>query len=85
MVLLLLPPPNGWEPYAWRYFAIFAGVIIGLILEPLPGGTIGLIGITAVTVFARYASYSAAANQRDLPSNTSCKFSMRHSHTGKIK
>jgi len=23
-VLLLLPPPNGLEEYAWRYFAIFA-------------------------------------------------------------
>ena len=60
IVLLLLPAPNGLEPYAWRYFAIFAGVIVGIILEPLPGGAIGLIGITAVTVFAPYTFYSAA-------------------------
>jgi len=39
-VLLPLPPPNGLEQYAWLYFAIFAGVIVGLILEPQPGGAI---------------------------------------------
>src|SRR3974390_335328 len=60
IVLLLLPPPHGLEPYAWHYFAIFAGVIVGLVVEPLPGGAIGLIGITVVTIFAPYTLYSAA-------------------------
>jgi L-tartrate/succinate antiporter len=60
IVLLLLPAPAGLELHAWRYFAIFAAVIVALILEPLPGGAIGLIGITAVTVFAPYAFFSAA-------------------------
>lgn len=60
IVLLLLPAPAGLAEFAWRYFAIFAGVIVGLILEPLPGGAIGLIGITAVTMFAPYTLYGAA-------------------------
>jgi L-tartrate/succinate antiporter len=60
IVLLLLPAPPGLALYAWRFFAIFAGVIVGLVLEPLPGGAIGLIGITAVTVFSPYTFYSAA-------------------------
>jgi L-tartrate/succinate antiporter len=34
--LALMPPP-GLAPYAWNFFAIFAGVIVGLMLEPLPG------------------------------------------------
>ena len=59
VVLLLLPAPHGLPEYAWRYFAIFAGVIAGLIFEPLPGGAVGLIGVTLVTVFSRYTFYSA--------------------------
>jgi L-tartrate/succinate antiporter len=60
IAVLLLPAPPGLALYAWRFFAIFAGVIVGLIFEPLPGGAIGLIGITAVTVFSPYTFYSAA-------------------------
>ncbi len=37
VLLLLAPVPHGLEPYAWRFFAIFVGVIVGLIFEPLPG------------------------------------------------
>ena len=36
-LLALLPAPDGLAPHAWLYFAIFAGVIVGLMTEPLPG------------------------------------------------
>ncbi|MEG1971210.1 MAG: anion permease, partial [Burkholderiaceae bacterium] len=36
VVLGLIPAPDGLPPHAWWYFAIFAGVIAGLVLEPLP-------------------------------------------------
>jgi L-tartrate/succinate antiporter len=52
IVLALIPPPEGLPQHAWWYFAIFAGVILGLVLEPLPGGAIGLIGVAVVTVLA---------------------------------
>jgi L-tartrate/succinate antiporter len=58
--IALLPPPDGLAPYAWYYFAIFAGVIVGLMLEPLPGGAIGLIGVAVVTVLAQYVLFSPA-------------------------
>src|SRR5450755_2349242 len=58
LVLALIPPPGGLAPYAWYFFAIFVGVILGLMLEPLPGGAIGLIGVTVVTVLAQYVLYS---------------------------
>ena len=47
VLLLLVPTPAGLEPYAWHFFAIFVGVIVGLIFEPLPGAVIGglLIGL----------------------------------------
>ena len=54
VVLALIPPPEGLPQHAWWYFAIFAGVIVGLMLEPLPGGAIGLIGITLVIVLANH-------------------------------
>jgi len=60
LAIALLPPPEGLAPYAWYYFAIFAGVIVGLMLEPLPGGAIGLIGVVVVTVLAQYVLFSPA-------------------------
>jgi L-tartrate/succinate antiporter len=36
VLLLFVPVPDGLPPYAWHYFAIFVGVIVGLIFEPLP-------------------------------------------------
>ena len=48
IAIALLPAPNGLAPHAWYFFAIFAGVIVGLMTEPLPGGAIGLILIEVV-------------------------------------
>ncbi|HEX5281308.1 MAG TPA: DASS family sodium-coupled anion symporter, partial [Micropepsaceae bacterium] len=60
IVLALLPAPAGLAQHAWYYFAIFAGVIVALISEPLPGGAIGLIGITLVTLLAPSVLYGPA-------------------------
>jgi L-tartrate/succinate antiporter len=57
VVLALIPPPEGLPQHAWWYFAIFAGVIVGLMLEPLPGGAIGLIAVAVVTVLSEYVFY----------------------------
>ena len=54
LVLALIPAPDGLAPHAWYFFAIFAGVIVGLMVEPLPGGAIGLIGVTVVTVLSPF-------------------------------
>ena len=58
VILALLPSPAGLAHFAWLYFSIFAGVIVGLILEPLPGAAIALIGLTLVTILARFALFS---------------------------
>ena len=58
VVLALLPVPSGLAPHAWYFFSIFVGVIVGLVLEPLPGAAISVIGITAVTVLGRFALFS---------------------------
>jgi citrate:succinate antiporter/L-tartrate/succinate antiporter len=46
LVVFLAPIPDGLKPNQWHYFAIFAGVIAGLILESMPAGAVGLIGLT---------------------------------------
>jgi L-tartrate/succinate antiporter len=50
VVIALIPPPAGLDPYAWTYFALFASVIVGLILEPVPAAAVGLIGVTVAAV-----------------------------------
>jgi L-tartrate/succinate antiporter len=52
VVLAIVPPPDGLPQHAWYFFAIFVGVVLGLILEPLPGTAIGLIGVTVVAASA---------------------------------
>ncbi len=58
IVLTLLPVPSGLAPHAWYFFSIFVGVIVGLILEPLPGAAVAIIGITAAAVLARFTLFS---------------------------
>src|ERR1051325_2199055 len=58
ILIALIPTPAGLPQHAWYYFAIFAGVIVGLMFEPLPGGAIGLIGVTIVARFSDYVFYS---------------------------
>jgi L-tartrate/succinate antiporter len=58
ILIALIPAPSGLPQHAWYYFAIFVGVIVGLMLEPLPGAAIGLIGITLVAVLCEWVFYS---------------------------
>ncbi|HEX4882572.1 MAG TPA: anion permease [Casimicrobiaceae bacterium] len=45
-LILLFPTPEGLQPYAWQFFALFVAVIAALILEPIPTAAIGLIGVS---------------------------------------
>jgi citrate:succinate antiporter/L-tartrate/succinate antiporter len=50
LALYLMPVPAGLNANQWHYFAIFAAVIAGLILESMPVGAVGIIGLTAAGV-----------------------------------
>ena len=78
LVLALIPPPEGLAQHAWYFFAIFAGVIVGLMLEPLPGGAIGLIGVTVVTVLSPYVLFAPAelAKPGFKPDNTALTWAL---------
>lgn len=56
--IALSPAPAGLALYAWYYFAIFAGVIAALVVEPLSSPAIGVIGVTTVTVLSPWVLFS---------------------------
>ncbi|TDF55141.1 anion permease [Cupriavidus sp. L7L] len=58
IVVAVIPAPEGLALHTWLYFAIFVGVIVGLMLEPLPGAAIGLLAVTLVTVLCEWVFYS---------------------------
>ena len=58
IIIALIPAPAGLPQHAWYFFAIFVGVIVGLMFEPLPGGAIGLIGVALVTVLSPWVFFS---------------------------
>jgi len=60
VAVAIIPAPEGLAQFAWYFFAIFAGVIVGLMLEPLPGAAIGLIGVVLVTLLAPYVLFAPA-------------------------
>jgi L-tartrate/succinate antiporter len=50
-IIALLPAPAGLAPAAWRYFALFAAVIAGIIVEPIPAAAVGLCGLVVGGAF----------------------------------
>src|SRR4030088_2488207 len=50
LAFYLVPVPAGLNASQWHYFALFAAVIAGLILESMPVGAVGLIGLTVAGV-----------------------------------
>ncbi|MEK9088025.1 anion permease [Escherichia coli] len=62
-IIALLPVPAGLENHTWLYFAVFTGVIVGLILEPVPGAVVAMVMVALIVVFylLRYFFASATA------------------------
>ena len=50
--------PTGLESHTWLYFAVFTGVIVGLILEPVPGAVVAMIGISIIAVLSPWLLFS---------------------------
>lgn len=60
IVVAICPAPEGLSQHSWYFFAIFLGCVVGLILEPLPGAVIGLIGVSVIALLAEWVLYSPA-------------------------
>jgi L-tartrate/succinate antiporter len=61
--LIAVPVPAGLAPNAWRYFALFAAVITGLIFEPLPAPAVGFVGM-ALAATSRLVAKEPEASLR---------------------
>ncbi|EPR39183.1 anion transporter [Desulfovibrio sp. X2] len=61
LVLLVLPAPEGLSTQAWQYFSLFIGVVVALILEPVPAALSGLIGVVLAVVFRLVPQKAGAA------------------------
>ncbi len=61
LAIALIPHPSGLSTSAWNYFGLFAAVIIALILEPIPPGAVGLVGITIAAALGYVAPKPADA------------------------
>jgi anion transporter len=61
LVLTLIPHPAGLSANAWHYHALFVGVILALMLEPIPAAAAGLVGVAVATVMGYVASKPADA------------------------
>src|SRR5205807_2010918 len=45
MAIALAPNPHSLALNTWRYFALFAAVMVGIITEPIPAAALGLVGV----------------------------------------
>jgi len=63
VLIALVPAPEGLTPNAWRYFAIFAAIITGLIVEPIPAAAVGFIGMS-IAASTRLVAHEPEASLR---------------------
>jgi L-tartrate/succinate antiporter len=61
IVILLIPVPAGLKFTAWCFFALFAAVMVGVILEPIPAGVIPLVGVGLATILGLVERKPSAA------------------------
>jgi L-tartrate/succinate antiporter len=51
LFVFMCPTPEGLSANAWLYTSIFAGLVVGLILEPIPPALIGIIAVVLAVIF----------------------------------
>ncbi|WP_424689131.1 MAG: DASS family sodium-coupled anion symporter [Halarcobacter ebronensis] len=59
--IAILPTPEGLTTNAHYFFAVFIGVIVGLILEPIPAAMIGLVGVAFSATFGLVSDSAKAS------------------------
>jgi L-tartrate/succinate antiporter len=59
VALLSAPPPAGLTQHAWNFFALFAGIVAALVLEPIPPAATGVVAITLAATLSPWTLFSA--------------------------
>lgn len=60
-----LAKPDNIKPESWRLLGVFLATVTGLILEPLPGAAVVLIGVTMSTLLAGLTPVNALSGYAD--------------------
>ena len=50
VIVFVVPRPDGVDPAGWRVTGVFFATIAGLMLQPMPGAQIVVIGVTMLVV-----------------------------------
>ena len=61
----LFPRPAAITPQGWRLFGIFVATVVGLILQPMPGGAVVLLGVLAAALFGGLTLAQALSGYAD--------------------
>jgi divalent anion:Na+ symporter, DASS family len=61
----VIPKPDAIAPEGWRLFGVFVATVVGLVLEPLPGGAIVLLAVLAASLVAGLTPAKALSGYAD--------------------
>jgi DASS family divalent anion:Na+ symporter len=65
IAVALVPVPDGVSGRSWGLLAIFVGTVVGLMIQPLPGGAMVLLGIATTAVSGVLTPQQALAGYGD--------------------
>jgi DASS family divalent anion:Na+ symporter len=65
VIAFVVPHPSTVTPASWRFFSIFIVTILGLIIEPIPGGAVVLLGVTLTALFGGMTISQALSGYSD--------------------
>ncbi len=65
LFIVLLPPPAGITAKSWYLFAVFVATVVGLTVQPLPGGAMVLLGVAATALLGLLPIEKALAGYGD--------------------
>src|SRR5262245_66525414 len=65
LAVALVPVPDGISGRSWALLAIFVSTIAGLMIQPLPGGAMVLLGVSATAVSGVLSPEQALAGYGD--------------------
>ncbi|MCL4402964.1 MAG: anion permease, partial [Acidobacteria bacterium] len=64
-IAFAVPRPAAIKPEGWRLLAIFVATVAGLILQPIPGGALVLVGVTLAAVWGGLTIQQALSGYGD--------------------
>jgi len=65
LIVFVIPRPAAITPVHWRFFAIFITTVVGLMIEPIPGGALVLLGVTMAAIFGGVTTQQALSGYSD--------------------